>query len=145
MILHQGNKSIEFTIVNYQYPERKSTEEGFDYDANWLICEVKYLDADRNETYKDACILTDELADMAEEFSKILDGTEDGYSSDFMEPCLKVTAARANEKIVMTFQFVYDTTGGLWLDRKITTLLSKEEATEVVHELRKLMRKYQVR
>ncbi len=22
MILHQGNKSIEFTIVNYQYPEK---------------------------------------------------------------------------------------------------------------------------
>lgn len=145
MILHQENKSIEFTIVDYQYPERKSSEEGFDYDANWLICEVRYSDADRNEIYKDACILTDELADMAEKFSKMLDGAEDRYISDFMEPYLKIAAARANEKIVMTFQFVYDTTGGLWLDRKITTLLSKEEATEVVHELREVMRKYQVR
>ena len=86
MILHQGNKSIEFTIVNYQYPEKRPSKEGFDYDANWLMCEFKYSDAETNETYKDACLLTDELADMVEELSKILDGSEDGYISDFMEP-----------------------------------------------------------
>ena len=101
MILHQGNKSIEFTIVNYQYPEKSPSKEGFDYDANWLMCEVKYSDAKTNETYKDACLLTDELADMVEELSEILDGSEDGYISDFMEPYLKVAAARADEKIVI--------------------------------------------
>lgn len=109
MILHQGNKSIEFTIVNYQYPEKRPSKEGFDYDANWLMCEVKYSDAEINETYKDACLLTDELADMVEELSEILDGSEDGYTSDFMEPYLKVAAARADEKIVIIFQFVYVT------------------------------------
>lgn len=62
-----------------------------------------------------------------------------------MEPYLKVAAARADEKIVIIFQFVYDTTDGIWRDRKITTLLSKEEATEIVQVLRELMRKYQVR
>ena len=85
MILHQGNKSIEFTIVNYQYPEKRPSKEGFDYDANWLMCEVKYSDAETNETYKDAYLLTDELADMVEELSEIIDGSEDGYISDFME------------------------------------------------------------
>ena len=34
MILRQGNKSIEFTIVNYQYPEKRRSKEGFDYDAD---------------------------------------------------------------------------------------------------------------
>ncbi len=145
MVLHQGNKSIEFTIVNYQYPEKKPSNEGLDYDANWLMCEVKYSDAEANETYKDACLLTDELADMAEELSKILGGFEYGYISDFVEPYLKVAAARAGEKIVIIFQFVYDTTDGIWKDRKITALLSKEEAVEIVQALRKLMRKYRVR
>ena len=46
---------------------------------------------------------------MVEELSEILDGSEDGYISDFMEPYLKVAAARADEKIVIIFQFVYDT------------------------------------
>ena len=145
MILHQGNKSIEFTIVNYQYPEKRPSKEGFDYDANWLMCEFKYSDAETNEAHKDACLLTDELADMVEEFSKILDGSEDGYISDFMEPYLKVVAARADEKIVIIFQFVYDTTEEIWRYRKITTLLSKEETTQIVQVLRELMRKYQVR
>lgn len=145
MVLHQGNKSIEFTIVNYQYPEKKPSNEGFDYDANWLMCEIKYSDAEANETYKDACLLTDELADMAEELSKILDGSEYGYISNFMEPYLKVAAARAGEKIVIIFQFVYDTTDGIWKDRKITALLSEEEAVEIVQAMGELMRKYQVR
>ena len=42
MILHQGNKSIEFTIAGYQYPETKGSTEKFDYDVNWLMCELKY-------------------------------------------------------------------------------------------------------
>lgn len=42
--------------------------------------------------------MTDELADMVEELSRILDGSEDGYISDFMEPYLKVAAARVGEK-----------------------------------------------
>ena len=82
---------------------------------------------------------------MVEELSQILEGSEGGYISDFMEPYLKIAAARADEKIVIIFQFVYDTTEGIWRDRKITTLLSKEEATEVVQVLRELTRKYQVR
>ena len=145
MILHQGNRSIEFTIVNYQYPEKKPSKDGFDYDANWLMCEVDSSDDEVNETYKDPCLLTDELADMVESLSKILNGSEDGYISDFMEPYLKVAAARAGEKIVIIFQFVYDTTDGIWKDRKITTLLSKEEAAEIVQALRELIEKYPVR
>ena len=58
---------------------------------------------------------------------------------------MKVAAARAGEKIMIIFQFVYDTTDGIWKDRKITALLSKEEAVEIVQALRKLMRKYRVR
>ena len=85
MILHQGNKSIEFTIVNYQYPEKRPSKEGFDYDANWLMCEVKYSDAETNETYKDAYLLTDELADMVEELSEIIDGSE--FHGTIFEGC----------------------------------------------------------
>ena len=31
------------------------------------MCEVKYSDAERNETYKEACLLPDELADMVKD------------------------------------------------------------------------------
>ena len=149
MILHQGNKRIEFTIASYQYPEKKGTKEKskekFDYDANWLMCELKYADAEISEIYKDACLLTYELKEMTDAFSKILDGSEDGYISDFMEPYLKAAAARVDEKIVVIFQFVYDTTDGVWKDRKIKALLSQESATEMVQALKDLVSKYSER
>ncbi len=63
------------------------------------MCEVKYSDAETNETFKDACLLTYELADMVEELSGILDGSEDGYISDFMEPYLKVAAQEWARKL----------------------------------------------
>ena len=142
MILRQGNKNIEFSIASYQYPEEKGSKEEFDYDANWLVCELGYSDAEINETYKDACLLTYELEEIVDEFSKILAGSEDGYISDFMEPYLKVAAARVDEKIVVIFQFVYDTTDGVWKDRKIKALLSQEAATEMLQELKGLVSEY---
>ncbi len=145
MVLHQGNKSIEFSIDSYEFQEFELTKEEFEYDANWLMCEVKYSDGEISETYTDPCLLTDELADMTEMLSKILDGTEDGYISDFMEPYLKVSAARADDKIAVVFQFAYYSTKKTWKKRKITTLLSQEEAAEMVQSLKELVEKYPVR
>ena len=145
MILKQGNKSIEFSIVGYQYPELEPSDEAFDYDANWLIAEVKYSDSGINETYEDPCIMADDLAEIAEELSKILDGSEEGYITDFMEPYLKIAAARADEKIVIVFQFSYVTTSNSWKRRTVTELLSQEEATEMVQSLKELVEKYPVR
>ncbi len=120
----------------------EDSKEKFDYDANWLICEVRYSDDETNETYQDACLLTDELEDMVTELSRIFDGSEEGYISDFMEPYLKVAAARVDEKMMIIFQFVYDTTDGIWKDRKVTTLLSQEKAAEVVQDLKEVVSKY---
>ena len=85
------------------------------------------------------------LEEMADAFSEILDGSEDGYISEFMEPYLKVAAARVDEKIVVIFQYVYDTTDGVWKDRKIKTLLSQESATEMVQSLKDLVSEYSER
>lgn len=142
MIMHQGNKIIEFTIDGYQFPAEKTCNEGFDYDANWLMCEVKYSDAEVNETYMDPCLLTDEMAYFVEELSKILEGAEEGFISDFMEPYLKIAATRIDENIVIIFQFVYDTTDGIWKKRKITAVLSQEETAEMVQDLKDLVNKY---
>ena len=145
MILKQGNKSIEFSIVGYQYPELEPSDEAFDYDANWLIAEVKYSDSGMNETYEDPCIMADDLAEIAEELSKILDGSEEGYITDFMEPYLKIAAARADEKIVIVFQFSYVMRKNSWKRRKVTALLSQEEVAEIVQSLKELVEKYPVR
>ena len=145
MILKQGNKSIEFSIVGYQYPELEPSDEAFDYDANWLIAEVKYSDDEITETYMDPCLLTDELADMTEKLSMILEGSEDGYISDFIEPYLKISAARTDGKIAIVFQFVYYATEDIWKERRVTALLSQEKVAEIVQSLRELVGRYPVR
>lgn len=142
MILHQENKSIEFTIESYQFPEEKSSKEEFNYDANWLVCVVHYSDAEINETYRDACLLTDELADMAEMLLKIHDGSEDGYISEFMEPYLQVAAARVDEKILIIFKFDHKTSNGVWKHRQIVTLLSQDDTAEIVQALKDLVNRY---
>ncbi len=141
MFLHQETKTIEFTISSYQFPEKKSIKE-FDYDANWLICEIKHSDAGCSEIYKDACLLTYELADLEENLSKIIDGSESSYISDFMEPYLKIAMAKSDEKIVFIFHFVYDTQDGIWRERKICQSLSYEEAKLISDELKKLIINY---
>ena len=141
MFLQQGTRTIEFTISSYQFPEKKSIKE-FDYDANWLICEIKYSDTGCNEAYKDACLLTYELADLEETLSKIIDGSEYSYISDFMEPYLKIAAAKNDENIVLIFHFVYDTLDGIWKERKICQSLSYEEAKLIRDDLKELITNY---
>lgn len=141
MFLHQGTTSIEFTIDSYQYPEMKSSKE-FDYDANWLICKIVYSDERCNETYKDACLLTDELADFEKNMLHIVEGSEDSYISDFMEPYLKIAIAKCEEKIMLIFHFVYDTLDGIWKERKICQLLSYEEAKLILNDLKELINNY---
>lgn len=36
MIMRSKDTSLSFEIDDYQYPEHKSQEKGYDYDANWL-------------------------------------------------------------------------------------------------------------
>lgn len=141
MFLHQGTGIIEFTISGYQFPEKKSIKE-FDYDANWLMCEIKYSDAGCSETYKEACLLTYELADLKENLSKIIDGSESSYISDFMEPYLKIAVAKSDEKIVLIFHFAHDTLAGIWKDRKICQSLSYEEAKRIRDDLKELIANY---
>ena len=44
MISHQGNKTIEFTIEGYEFPEAELTKDDFNEEANWLMCEIRYSD-----------------------------------------------------------------------------------------------------
>lgn len=141
MFLQQGTRTIEFNISSYQFPEKKSIKE-FDYDANWLICEIKYSDTGCSETYKDVCLLTYELADLEENLSKIIDGLEYSYISDFTEPFLKIAVAKSDESIVLIFHVVYDTLDSIWKERKICQSLSYEEAKLIRDDLKKLITNY---
>ena len=63
LIFIEGEKKIEFNVINYQYPERVATED-YDYDANWLMVEIAYSNRAEKNTYYDPCLLTYEFIDL---------------------------------------------------------------------------------
>lgn len=66
MILQNEDQYIEFTIKDYEFPDIISAHDEFNYDANWLICEVKYRDKKDTVTYQDPCLLTYELVEVSD-------------------------------------------------------------------------------
>lgn len=140
MFIIENNKSISFKVSGYQFPKAKSSDDEF--DANWLICEIKYSEDDFSQIYKDACLLTYELEDLINSLSKILVGDENSYISDFMEPYLQISIAKAEEKVMFIVHFVYDTSGEIWKKRKVAALVEKEYATQILDELRELQKVY---
>ena len=93
MIIRNGSKSLSFSIEEYQYPREKSHGDDYNYDANWLDVVIEYSDENENKHYRDACLLTYELAGCVEDIRKIILGEEMLYISDFMEPYLKITVS----------------------------------------------------
>lgn len=142
MLITENNRSINFNISGYQFDKLKSLGMTYDYDANWLICEIKYSEDDFSQSYSDPCLLTYELEELINAFSKILDGEDGGYISDFMEPYLKISIAKAEDKIMLIVHFVYDTSDGIWKKRKVASMVEKEYALQILNELRELQTTY---
>ncbi len=85
MILRNAGKTIEFNIAGYQFPEREPSFGGFDYDANWLVFEVKYADGKHSEVHQDPSIETSDLVEITESLESIIEGREESYISNFWE------------------------------------------------------------
>ena len=142
MRITSNNKMIDFNIIGYQYPYCKGSSQEYNYDANWLICEIKYSEDDFinvNETYRDACLLTYEVEELTDGLTKILNNEEDAYISNFIEPYLKIAIAKAEEKIMFTMQFVYS---GNWKKRTVATIIDTEIAGQILNKLLEIQKNY---
>lgn len=136
MLISEKNKSIDFNIIGYEFPHEKQSKKEFNYDANWLHIEVIYCDGNTNKTYTDNCLLTYELSDLINTLQQIINGNENSYISDFMEPYLSVCITKIDEFIIFVFSFVCDTTDGKWSKIGVTAKWTMEEAKDIVKELK---------
>lgn len=142
MLITENNKRLYFNITGYQFPNATSSNEEYNYDANWLNCEIKYSEGDFNETYTDPCLLTYELEELIDAISKILDDTESIFISDFMEPYLKISIAKVEDKVIFIFQFTYDTLSDIWKSWKIVSSVERDCAVQILNELKKIQNSY---
>ena len=139
------NKIMDFSIIGYQFPDYIASSDGYDYDANWLLCEIKYTEGNYSQAYRESCILTYELQELTKAMENILNKKDDAYISDFLEPYLKIAITRAEEKVVFTIQYVYDTTDGMWKKRTVSSVMDEDTAMHVFRELTVFQKAYSER
>ena len=100
MRIIENNKELSFNICGYQFKQMKSTITEYNYDANWLNCEIEYFENGSRYVYTDSCLLTNELEELIFALSKIIKGEESSYISAFMEPYLKIAIAKVENKML---------------------------------------------
>lgn len=137
-----GETQLSVSIDSYQYKYLESKPGEFDYDANWLNIAVTYTDAGKDQLSVDPCLLTTELNQVTTEFERIVEGDENAYISDFLEPYLTIAFSREKTGIAVIIHYVFETTDGTWKTWKVTQFLGMDEAYAMLDELKKMTETY---
>ena len=135
MIITKDNKKLSIKVVGYEFPDAKPDGNGFDYDANWLNCEVCYTEGKKEKKYIAPCILTDELETIVFMLEELRDGKSDSYLSNFVESYLIIAVDRAGENFLFTVKFINDTNTVY----SVTSVVDKKRIGEIISDLQKDM------
>ena len=81
---NDGNR-LELRVAGYQFPHLENKE----YDSDWLRIDIQVEHPRGSWTSIDACLLTWELAQLADWFVAIAHGNTFDHAQDFIEPNLR--------------------------------------------------------
>jgi hypothetical protein len=91
-LFNAAGSALTLTIVGYQFP-RETPER---YDANWLMVRVSAARAGRAWTFTDPCLLTWEVASLAQWLTEVQSGrSPQPADCSFTEPLLRFQLAAA--------------------------------------------------
>ena len=135
MVIAKDNKKLSIKVVGYEFLDAKSEDTGYDYDANWLNCEICYTEGTKEKKYIAPCILTDELETLLFMLKELRDGKSDSYLSNFVESYLIIAVDRAGEDFLFTAKFVDDTNTMY----SVTSVVDKKRIDEIISDLQKDM------
>ena len=142
MLISGKDKSVDFNVIGYEFPQEKPSKKEFNYEANWLKLEIIYHDQTTDSTYTDNCLLTNDLSDLINALQKIINGDQDSYMSDFFEPYLSVCITTVADFIILVFSYVYDTCDRKWSKITVTAKWTISEAEEKLKELKDIELKF---
>ena len=146
MLFTQDDKKLSLRIVGYQFPE--ITKNSFYDDGNWLNLEISYTANSQSNprTRIDACIETWEVDSLAKTLKQMLDGTQTQYVSDFLEPYLEISITRVEDKFQFDCSYCYEIDkNDDWKTWEVSTLLDKNQVTELIDELTNTCATYPIR
>ena len=142
MLFAENNKTIDFQVIGYEFPNAKVSELNcYNHDANWLLVQIACSENGIKESYCEPCILTNELEEIIVQLTSILKGEENCYISNFTEPYLKISVEKT-ETIAITIDFSHITINREYLRHTICTSLSIEQAFTMLDELKQTLNKY---
>ena len=133
MIIANKDKKLSIKVVGYEFPDAKPEDAGYDYDANWLNCEVCYTEGERERKYIAPCILTDELATLISAMEELSAGETDSYMSNFVESYLIIAVDRAGNNFLFTVKFIDDNHDVY----SVTSVMDEKRINEIMKDLRK--------
>lgn len=143
MIIQDEKARIEFKIIGYQFPNSPNSKKGdYNYDSNWLTIEFVCENENGRNVYRDSCLLTCELDDTIVSLEKIIDSEENAFISGYLEPYLKLSVAKTEDKYVIVFFFVYDVKDNKWLTFTVSETVSRERLISFKDELKEYLRAY---
>lgn len=137
----EGNKKIEFSIVDYEFAAKKRMDE---YDRNWLTVSIVYFDGVEHHSYTDNCLLADELESVVREMKDIHFGKETGMIADFIEPYLALAVTKVDDIYAVQIRFVYDTSDD-WKEIYVSQGLTEEMYQEVCCEMENISKQFPTR
>jgi hypothetical protein len=100
-------QSLQLDVAGYQFPHSRSRDEGFDFDANWLVIDGVANDGGREWRFRDPCLLTTEARELTAWLEAVSNGCVELDATSFLEPNLefrRVSAPADPPVIRVTFR-----------------------------------------
>ena len=143
MTITDSRKQLSFTILDYEYPICEcSTEENYNYDANWLKVQVELKQADVELKHQENCLTTCELMELVEQMDHILNGSSTCFITENMEPYIKFAIAALGERFVVMLQHDICDEGENWMSWSGAEMMDRQRFQAVRDELAELSRRF---
>lgn len=139
MRFRNEQESLEWKILNYQYPDAQGSVPGdYSYDANWLTLQVSHeREGYGPAVFRESFLLTFELEEIIRELEKILEGDAYAYKGQFIEPVLEIEAERHRDNVLVSFDLVFDN-----YEMMVANTVDDEGLRKLIRELKDLYEAY---
>ncbi len=139
MIFKNDTESLEWKILQYQYPDAELSRPGdYSYDANWLMLQVCHeREGYGPAVFREPFLLTYELKELIDELQKLADGESFHYKGQYIEPVLEVEAERHRDDFLVSFDLYFDN-----YEMMVADTVSEEGLRSLIRQLSDLYNAY---
>ncbi len=145
MIIQNKDKKFEFTVEGYELPSEKKPAYG-EYNPNRLMCNVKYSDSNREVEFNEPSLVTYELATLIEESTKVFNGFERVYFSNFAESDFNLGFVEMGTDFSFNVCFYYHPDAQSEPQKlEVIEIVSHDRAEDLLNEFRSILEEFPIK